>query len=181
MDSSAEKVGSEDCRNTGIGNNVDLMMFGSEDSCAGGNIVSEVCGVGGCIDLIAAENCRHEDVSHMEMLQRTKEERRICLQRSSVANSCSSVAESCLSVADRCSSVSDRHFNCDQDIHVVFKLKLSSFRCACCQFIDGRQALLHRICLGKAGTCIGNGSVSFRNIIRHRSSSSGKLSTCSST
>ena len=78
MDSSAERLGSEDCRDAGIGNKGDFMMCGSEDCCVGGNIVSEVCEVGGRIDSIVVEHCRHEDVSHMAMLQRTIEERRLC-------------------------------------------------------------------------------------------------------
>ena len=92
-DPSEERTGSGDCRGTGIENREDCRMFGSEDCRFGGNIGVEEFGVGGCVDSIVFESCRRNDMSHMDMLQSTIEDRRHVLHSSHFADRCSSVAD----------------------------------------------------------------------------------------
>ena len=51
-------------------------MFGSEDCMFGGNIDFEEFGVGGCVESIVIESCMHNVISHMDMSQRTLEDKR---------------------------------------------------------------------------------------------------------
>ena len=62
-------------------------MFGAEDCRSGGSTDFEEFGVGGCVETIVVENCRHNDISHMDVLQRTTPDRRQFLHSSSFADS----------------------------------------------------------------------------------------------
>ena len=89
-----EWTGSEGCRNTGgIENRQYCKMFGPEDCRHGGNVDFEEFGVGGSVDSIDVEGCRHNDISHMDILQISIAVRRHLLHRSSVADRCLSFAD----------------------------------------------------------------------------------------
>ena len=89
-DPSEEWTGSEGCRNTGgIEKMEDCRMFCPEDCRHGGNVDFEEFGVGGSVDSIVDESCRHNDISHMDILQRNIPDRRHVLHSSSFADRCS--------------------------------------------------------------------------------------------
>ena len=100
-DSSEEWTGSGDCKDTGgVENREDCRMFGPEDCRHERNIDFEEFGFGGCVDSIVAESSRHNDISHMDILQRTMADRIHVLHSSSFADRCSDVScPQCFSMA----------------------------------------------------------------------------------
>ena len=72
MDLSEGRSGSEDCRVGGVAGSEDCEVVGSEDCGVRGHVESIVCG--------GIESCRHGGILHMNMLQKTIEDRRTYLQ-----------------------------------------------------------------------------------------------------
>ena len=72
VDSSDERVGSEDCRVGGMDDSEDCKVVGSEDCMVGGIVGSDVC------KIVGSEDCGIGDVgsSHMSRAQRANVEKR---------------------------------------------------------------------------------------------------------
>ena len=83
-------------------------MFGPEDCRHGGHIDFEQFGVGGCIDSIVVASCRHNNISHMDILQRTIADRRQCLHSSTFADRCSYYSRR-PHFADHCANLAGQH------------------------------------------------------------------------